>query len=199
MMKPCSDLFLNQEINQIKIIEEKKMFVELKKKNHFLFYENFFQENDYEKFQYEKYETKSQFVYENSFLFTISRNYFNKWNLKNFREIEIMEHFELQNNDILDSTLNFNKEMLIVLSKEKNLKNLKLNGIYLKSLQNNYALKLKKKQSEIKNFTFFESEFKQTINLASFIVNRDEKKKFEEMDLIFEVILSNNLRKKVKR
>lgn len=189
MMKPCVELFLNQEINQIKIIEEKKMFVELKKNNNFLFYEDFFQENDYDKFQYEKYETKSQIIYENFSLFTISPNYFNKWNLKNFKDIEIMEHLEIQNNEILDTTLNFNKEMVIVLSKEKNLKSLKLNGIYLKNLQGNNVLKLKKKQSEIKNFTFFESELKQTINLSSFIVNRDEKKKFEEMDIIFEVIL----------
>lgn len=190
MMKPVSEVNLKKQIKEMRILEKNSLFVQLSKTNEFLFYNNYESPNDFSENFYENFEGNSKILYENSYLYTISNKYFNKWDVKNLENIQIADFYHIKINEILDFSLNFSKELLMILSKENdNGNNLKLYGVSLKNLKNSSenGIKIKKKQSESKNFTFHLSEIKQTVNLSSFLINREEKQKFEEFDKIFEV------------
>lgn len=191
MMKPVSQVNLKKQIKEMRILEKNSLFVQLSQTNEFLFYNDYENPNDFSENFYENFEGNSKILYENSYLYTISNKYFNRWDVKNLENIQIADFYHIKINEILDFSLNFSKELLMILSKENNNgNNLKLYGVSLKNLKNSSenGIEIKKKKSESKNFTFYQSEIRQTVNLSSFLINREEKQKFEEFDKIFEVL-----------
>jgi len=76
--------------------------------------------------------------------------------------------------------------MILTNNKEKS--EIAVKGLVLRKLERKRALKLKKKSKEIETFTFSALRKEdESLNLSQFLINPQEKEKFRQYDLIFEV------------
>lgn len=188
--KYMSKLNIDAKINQIKLLNNNSLFVEKNGPNNFIIFPDCSNKEKAIEFSYNDYEPKSHIYHCQNQLYSISKKFFNIWNIKDLEKPEISEKIDLDVPNPMDASLNFNKEFFLVLWKNNQENLLKVSGFPVKNLQKNLGLKLKRKQSEIEAFTFYQSrKIGETLNLSQFLMNSKEKEKFQQMDYIYEVII----------
>ena len=138
---------------------------------------------------FKEYEPNSHLIsLEKTGLLSLSDRYFNIWDFRTLSDIIIEETIETRFEGILDFSLNFNQEAIMILTNNKEKSEIAVKGLVLRKLERKRALKLKKKSKEIETFTFSALRKEdESLNLSQFLINPQEKEKFRQYDLIFEV------------
>ena len=161
--------------------------------NYFSFFTDFLNgKMDFEA-TFSDYQANSKLIMHEDTIFSLSNDYFNVWDLKTFPDVTIVETIYIHYIGLMDFSLNFNKEAVMVINNNGD-GEMSVLGLILKKMERKRGLKMMRKNKNLEVFTFFEERKNESeiLNLSQFLVNSNEREKFQQYDLIIEVLLFIN-------